>query len=230
MPDSCHPSSSAPAAPVLPRRTADPTTTFITQLCRRVPVRRPLVVAGDRTRGTRRSSRWSRPRRTSTPASCPRCSTGVRRLEREPARASGGARRRSARCTRSRRRCSSARWSTKLRFGRGSPAAKNSRPSAPVAGVGDVDVAAAQQVLAARTGVADRRDELAGSVRCTLTFHMCSRGLSRSHCTGRIELPTPRSNGGFGNVGLAMTNRGVAGGFVTVTIRFCWLLVLKYSP
>ena len=29
-----------------------------------------------------------------------------------------------------------------------------------------------------------------------------------------------------GNVGFAMMMRGVAGGFVTVTIRFCWLLVL----
>ena len=34
-------------------------------------------------------------------------------------------------------------------------------------------------------------------------------------------------NGGFGKVGLMMTGRGVAGGFVTVTIRFWWLLVLK---
>ena len=40
----------------------------------------------------------------------------------------------------------------------------------------------------------------------------------------------PRSNGGFGKDGFAIASRGVAGGFVTVTIR-CWLLfVLKYSP
>ena len=43
----------------------------------------------------------------------------------------------------------------------------------------------------------------------------------------RIVLPMPRSNGGFGNVALGMTNRGVAGGLVTVTIRFCWFVVLK---
>jgi hypothetical protein len=29
-----------------------------------------------------------------------------------------------------------------------------------------------------------------------------------------------RSNGGLGKVGLMITGRGVAGGFVTVTIRF----------
>src|SRR5205814_8190498 len=71
---------------------------------------------------------------------------------------------------------------------------------------------------------------LPGINRCTLTLPMCRRGFSRFHWTGRIELPTPRSNGGVGNVGLAITNRGVAGGFVTVTIRFCWFIVLKYSP
>ena len=71
---------------------------------------------------------------------------------------------------------------------------------------------------------------LAGSARSTVAFHICRRGLSRSHCTGLMVLPTPRSNGGDGNVGFAITNRGVAGGLVTVTIRFCWLLVLKYSP
>src|SRR6266508_11611 len=70
----------------------------------------------------------------------------------------------------------------------------------------------------------------AGSVRWTLTFQTCNRGFSRSHCTGLIVLPTPRSNGGLGNAGLAMTNRGVAGGFDTVTIRFCWFVVLKYKP
>src|SRR6059036_3496912 len=47
----------------------------------------------------------------------------------------------------------------------------------------------------------------------------CTRGFSRSHCTGRIVLPMPREKSGFGNDGLAMMNRGVAGGFVTVTIR-----------
>ena len=31
---------------------------------------------------------------------------------------------------------------------------------------------------------------------------------------------------GVGKVGFAMTGRGVKGGLVTVTIRFCWLLVL----
>jgi len=64
-----------------------------------------------------------------------------------------------------------------------------------------------------------------GSARCALTFQTCSRGEVRSHCIGRIVLPTPRSNGGVGNAGLAMTNRGVAGGLVTVTIRFCCTVV-----
>ena len=47
---------------------------------------------------------------------------------------------------------------------------------------------------------------------------------------GRMVLPSPRSKGGTGKVGFAMLTRGVAGGLVTVTIRFWWLLVLKYSP
>ena len=46
------------------------------------------------------------------------------------------------------------------------------------------------------------------------------RGVSMSHCTGRIELTMP-VNDGCGNDGLAMIGRGVAGGFVTVTISVC---------
>ena len=57
---------------------------------------------------------------------------------------------------------------------------------------------------------------LPDGLRCTLAFQTCSRGSARSHCIGRIVLPTPRSNGGDGKVGLAITNRGVAGGLVTV--------------
>ena len=68
------------------------------------------------------------------------------------------------------------------------------------------------------------------SSRWTLTFQTWTCGVSTSHCTGRTDRPDVRSNGGFGNVGLGNTTRGVAGGFVTVTIRFCELLVLKYIP
>ena len=64
------------------------------------------------------------------------------------------------------------------------------------------------------------------SSRWTFTFHTCTRGLSSSYWMGRMVLPRPRSKGGTGKVGLAMLTRGVAGGLVTVTIRFWWLLVL----
>src|SRR5688572_27071873 len=69
----------------------------------------------------------------------------------------------------------------------------------------------------------------ANTSRSMLAFHTCTRGLSRSHWIGRIDMLPPRVNG-LGNVGLAITGRGVAGGFVTVTIRFCWFCVLKYKP
>ena len=42
-----------------------------------------------------------------------------------------------------------------------------------------------------------------------------------SYWMGRTEIPPARSNGGTGNVGAPMTTRGVAGGFVTVTINSC---------
>ena len=107
---------------------------------------------------------------------------------------------------------------------------KNSVPSAVRQRRGDVGVGVSEQMFAARPGVPDRGDDVADSSRCTLTFHTCTRGF--------LEIPLDRPDRvgdaalerRFGNVGLAMTTRGVAGGFVTVTIRFCWLLVLKYSP
>ncbi len=58
-----------------------------------------------------------------------------------------------------------------------------------------------------------------------LTFQTWIDGVSTSHCTGRIDRPEVRSNGGFGKVGVWYTTRGVSGGLVTVTIRFCELLV-----
>jgi hypothetical protein len=64
------------------------------------------------------------------------------------------------------------------------------------------------------------------SSRWRLTFHICRYGFSRSYWMGRIDCD-PVANEGTGKMGLAMTGRGVAGGFVTVTIRFCWLFVLK---
>ena len=42
-----------------------------------------------------------------------------------------------------------------------------------------------------------------------------------------MDVAPARLKGGVGNVGLAITGRGVNGGLVIVTIRFCWLLVLK---
>ena len=94
-------------------------------------------------------------------------------------------------------------------------------------GIAGVDVVAAQQVPSARSGIADVTAVRPAISRCRLTFHTCTCGVSTSHCIGRIERPDVRSNGAFGNVGFANTTRGVAGGLVTVTIRFCELLVLK---
>ena len=54
-----------------------------------------------------------------------------------------------------------------------------------------------------------------------LALNTWIRGLSRSYCTGRIEIAPARVKSGVGKVGLTITGRGVAGGFVTVTIRFC---------
>ena len=108
------------------------------------------------------------------------------------------------------------------RLGRGVPAGgKSRRPSGCTVGAGMFTSPLRNRCTprdAAKPSVASA---LPGINRCTLTLPMCRRGFSRFHWTGRIELPTPRSNGGVGNVGLAITNRGVAGGFVTVTIRFC---------
>ena len=75
----------------------------------------------------------------------------------------------------------------KLRFGRGRPAAKNGRPSAPVVGVGMFTSRVAIEVRAARPGVADRRDDVRRAARAAaLTFHTCSRG--------RLQVPLHRPN------------------------------------
>ena len=41
---------------------------------------------------------------------------------------------------------------------------------------------------------------------------------------GRMDSAPARPKSGFGKVGFAMTGRGVKGGFVMVTMRFCWLV------
>src|SRR6266540_6449362 len=115
-------------------------------------------------------------------------------------------------------------------FMRGAPAGKNGRPSAPVIGA-----AVLTSLLRSRCRPREPAYPMVTAVRpassrWTLTFHTCTCGVSMSHCIGRIERPDVRSNGAFGKVGFANTTRGVAGGLVTVTMRFCELLVLKYTP
>ena len=48
-----------------------------------------------------------------------------------------------------------------------------------------------------------------------------------SYWIGRMERAPSREKSGTGKVGFGITGRGVAGGLVTVTIRFWWLMVLK---
>ena len=87
-------------------------------------------------------------------------------------------------------------------FTRGVPGGKNTVPSASVTGVGEVHVGTAQQVEPARSGVRRASPTIEnGSSRCTLTFHTCSLGLSRSHWTGRIEMLPGRGNGGSETTG-----------------------------
>ena len=94
---------------------------------------------------------------------------------------------------------------------------------------GDVQIGVAEQVPAPGPRVAARSAPSPEGSRCTLTFQTCTRGLSRSHWTGRIEWATRARSGGRERR-VRDHGRGVAGGLVTVTIRFCWLLVLKYRP
>ena len=113
----------------VPRQVHDP-------VVRRVPVGRPLVVVGDRLPETRPSCRWSSPRRTWTPASCPRCATRCRTTA---ARARSRQVRRSSTSSARYQESPSLLFSSivpKLRFGRGRPAAKNGRPSGPGEGAG----------------------------------------------------------------------------------------------
>ena len=125
---------------------------------------------------------------------------GVRRLHRQAAAATAGAARRPARCTRSRRRCSSARWSRSCGLGRGVPAAGKSSRAVGLqrsASARSRRRCATDGCRATPRSRPSRRSSPAAAA-AALTFHTCMRGFSRSHCTGRIELPTPRSNGGVG--------------------------------
>ena len=98
-------------------RTACPTSRSPPSCARRGSRRGPCCSRGC-TPETPTSCRWWRRRRTSTPASCPRCVDQVyddwneKPPRQAPAQLDDRARR-----TRSRRRCSSARWSEKAGFG-----------------------------------------------------------------------------------------------------------------
>ena len=73
-------------------------------------------------------------------------------------------------------------------------------------GFDDIDVVRTEQVDAAGAGVADGGDDPERELVLDVEIPL---------------LPMARAKGGFGKVGLAMETRGVAGGLVTVTMRFC---------
>ena len=106
-------SSRRGARPVAPVRSrpGSAQVKFSTQLWRTSKSDEPPVVAGDELRAAPTWCRWWRRRRRSTPGSCPRSSRTCRTTAPTGPGSSGGGLRRSARCTRTRRRCSSARWS-----------------------------------------------------------------------------------------------------------------------
>ena len=168
MPVTCQPSSSAPRRPDAPRRTARPTPRSRPS-CAACPSRTVPCCSPDRSPGRPPSCRSSSRRRTWTPASCPRCAT---RCTTTAARDRCASVRRSSTMSARYQESPSLLFNSivpKLRFGRGSPAAKNGRPSGPARRRRDVDVGVAEQVpcRATRRSRASRRTR-PGSARCTL--------------------------------------------------------------
>src|SRR5918993_3957263 len=112
-------------------------------------------------------------------------------------------------------------------FGRGVPFGMNTVPSVSVVGGAVLMSLLRSRCFPREPAYPTITDVFCQNSSWTFMLKTWTRGVSRSHCTGRIEIAPARVKSGVGNVGLTMTGRGVAGGLVTVTIRFWWLLVLK---
>ena len=156
MPERFQPPSSARRRPrSAPARTAGPRTRSSPSCGGRRSPTGPCCSRGC-TPASRTSCRWSRPRRRSTPASCPRSSRTCRTTaaERPPLQ-----RRRTSKMSALYQESPSLLFSSMVEnavFWRGVPAGMNGVPSAWIDRQRGVDVVAAQQVHAARSGVADR--------------------------------------------------------------------------
>jgi len=115
----------------------------------------------------------------------------------------------------------------KLAFGRAAVTGWKSVPSGSVSGTGTFTSPLRHRFRPRVPAYPTVTTTRPGSSRWRLRFHTWTRGSSMSYWIGRMERAPRREKSGTGKVGLGITGRGVAGGLVTVTIRFWWLMVLK---
>src|SRR5690349_14737081 len=115
-------------------------------------------------------------------------------------------------------------------FRRGAPAGQNHVPSGSCCGTARF-ASVLRSRCTPRAPAYPKVITVSPAICCwRLMFHTCRLGLSRLYSIGRTDGMELAAKLGRGKLGLAMTGRGVQGGLVTVTIRFCWLFVLKYKP